>query len=466
MYGDGTICACIDSGIDIYNEAFIDENGETRILEIWDQNIEGTPPEGKYLGNVFTKEEIDIAIKEYRETGRKNFPSIDLSGHGTHVAGIMAGNYAEDKNNNLGIATRSKLIIVKLNTRVNNGFPTTTEMMQAIEYVYRAALRYNMPVAINISFGNAFGSHDGTSLVPTFIDDIADLWKMSICIGTGNEGNAAGHFRGIYSSGETDAAEFRVSEYETNVNVQIWKSYEDAISFVLYPPSALVGFDLNIHMGKNVFEYKNVRILVYYGEPSPYSRYQSIYFEIIPKSDYVNSGIWRIRIIAGNVVTGLVDMWLPDSAGLSGNTEFLRPDPGTTLTIPSTSNSAISVGGYDQYNDSYADFSGRGYTRLLNRIKPEIVAPAVNIVSAASGGGVTAKTGTSMATPFVTGSAALLMEWGIINGNDPYLYGEKLKAYLIKGARRIRGSDGGYFAVPNEETGYGALCLQKSIPEF
>lgn len=466
LYGDGIICACIDSGIDIYNEAFIDENGQSRILELWDQNIEGTPPEGKYLGNVFSNEEINEALNEYRMTGNKDFPSVDFSGHGTHVAGIMAGNYAENKNNNLGIATRSKLIVVKLNTRINNGYPTTTEMMLAIEYVYRAALRYGMPVSINISFGNAFGSHDGTSLVPTFIDDIANLWKMSICIGTGNEGSAAGHFRGVYKSGETDAAEFRVGEYETNVNVQIWKSYEDDISFVLYPPSALVGFNLNAHTGKNVYEYKNVRILVYYGEPSPYSLYQSIYFEIIPKNYYVDSGIWRVRIINGNVITGLVDMWLPDSEGLSGNTEFLRPDPDTTLTIPSTSSMAISVGGYDQYNDSYAEFSGRGYTRLLDRIKPEIVAPAVNIVSAATGGGVTAKTGTSMATPFVTGSAALLMEWGIIKGNDPYLYGEKLKSYLIKGARRIRGSDGGDFGIPNEETGYGALCLQNSFPEI
>jgi len=67
------------------------------------------------------------------------------------------------------------------------------------------------------------------------------------------------------------------------------------------------------------------------------------------------------------------------------------------------------------------------------------------------GGGYAAFTGTSFATPFVTGSAALLMEWGIVRGNDPYLYGEKVKAYLRRGAKKVPGFD----EYPNEEVGYG-----------
>lgn len=464
LYGNGVICACIDSGIDIYNEAFLDENGNTRILELWDQNIEGNPPEGKNIGNVFSREDINNAIREFRTNGIRNFPSVDLSGHGTHVAGIMAGNFAANKQNNMGIATKSELLIVKLNTRINNGFPTTTEMMQAIDYVYRTAMKYSMPVAINISFGNSYGSHDGTSLISTFIDDISDLWKMSICIGTGNEGSSAGHFSGNYSENDFDDVEFVVGEYETNLNIQIWKTYEDDIEFTLFPPGDLVGMALNGRVGKNSFNYNNMTILVYAGEPSPYSTFQEIYFEMIPKEGYVQSGLWKIRLFAKRIINGRVDMWMPDSAVLNFDTEFLRPDANTTLTIPSTSNRAISVGGYNQKNFSYADFSGRGFTRVLKRVKPEIAAPAVDIVSAAVGGGVTAKSGTSMATPFVTGSAALLMEWGIIKGNDIYLYGEKLKAYLINGAKEITGTSGELFKIPNEETGYGALCLYESFP--
>ena len=174
---------------------------------------------------------------------------------------------------------------------------------------------------------------------------------------------------------------------------------------------------------------------------------------------YINDGIWRIEVTAQQVESGRIDMWMPDSAALNNNTFFLRPSPDVTLTIPSTTASAISVGGYNAANSAYADFSGRGFTRLTNQVRPDITAPAVNISSAAVGGGMTVKSGTSMATPFVSGSAALLMEWGIVRGNDSYLYGEKLKAYLIKGAKPLPGE-----SVPSPKTGWGALCVRDSLP--
>ena len=143
-------------------------------------------------------------------------------------------------------------------------------------------------------------------------------------------------------------------------------------------------------------------------------------------------------------------------------TGFLYPKNTTTLTIPSTSCRAISVGAYDGRTFSYADFSGRGPLRggsgML--LKPELVAPGVDITTVAAGGGYASFTGTSFATPFVTGAAALLMEWGIVNGNDPYLYGEKVKAYLRRGARPLPGFD----VYPNPQVGWGALCVRESLP--
>ena len=65
-----------------------------------------------------------------------------------------------------------------------------------------------------------------------------------------------------------------------------------------------------------------------------------------------------------------------------------------------------------------------------------------------------------MATPFVTGSAALLMQWGIVEGNDPYLYGEKVKAYLIRGAKHLPILQ----EYPNPSLGWGVLCLRDSLP--
>lgn len=128
---------------------------------------------------------------------------------------------------------------------------------------------------------------------------------------------------------------------------------------------------------------------------------------------------------------------LPESATLNEDTRFFNPSEDTTLTVPSAAGNVITVGAYNSRTDAYASFSGRGYTRINDNIKPDIVAPGVNIISTAVNGGYTIRSGTSMAAPFVTGSAALLMQWGIVERNDPYLYGEKVKAYLIRTARHL-----------------------------
>jgi len=120
------------------------------------------------------------------------------------------------------------------------------------------------------------------------------------------------------------------------------------------------------------------------------------------------------------------------------------------------------VGAYDSASNSYADFSGRGFTRRTNQVKPDIAAPGVGIMTAAAGGGYKPVTGTSFAAPFASGSAALMMQWGIVDGRDPFLYGEKIKAYLRQGARKLPGM-GEY---PNPQVGYGALCVRDSLPQY
>ena len=160
------------------------------------------------------------------------------------------------------------------------------------------------------------------------------------------------------------------------------------------------------------------------------------------------------------IVDGRYDFWLPSAGALNRATRFLRPEPETTLTIPATALRPISVGAYDDSTMTYAAFSGRGDTRMYGIQKPDLAAPGVGIVTTQNGGGYAPVTGTSFAAPLVTGAAALLMEWGIVRGNDPYLYGDKVKAYLRKGARKLPGET----EVPNSRVGYGALCVADSLP--
>lgn len=463
VYGEGVIVGIVDSGIDYSNSAFLNQDGTTRILELWDQSVDsGNPPVGYNRGSLYGSADINKALAAQNERERYEIvPSRDLSGHGTHVAGIAAGNFANDKNNNIGIATKSKLIVVKLGNPNVGSFPRTVELMEAIDFVAKRANFYGMPLALNLSFGNTYGSHDGTALLETFINYVADMERISIAVGTGNEGNAAGHTGANVNIDETLIIELAVSDFETNLSVQIWKSFADIYDIEIISPSGQSTGMLREVDEAVRYNVSGSTLLVYYGQPKPYSPYQEIYVDFIPNETYVDEGIWLIRISGIEVVTGRVDLWLPTQASLGTNTRFTRPTPETTLTIPSTAVNAISVGAYDSATDRYADFSGRGFTRETNQVKPDIVAPGVDIQSAAVGGGYRTLSGTSMATPFVTGSLALMMEWGIVRGNDRYLYGQKAKAFLIRGARKLPGIN----SYPDPKVGYGALCLKDSMRE-
>lgn len=447
LTGEGVLVAVIDSGIDYFHPDFRREDGSTRIRLLWDQDQD----------RIYNSEEINESLRN----GDRSRPlSADGSGHGTAVAAIAAGNGRGSGGVYRGVAYESELLIVKLGVPLTDSFPRTTQLMEALDLVVREAIRLGRPVAVNISFGNTYGSHDGTSLLETFMDDLSGYGKSVLVAGMGNEGAGAGHTMGELKNGGMTEAELSIAPYETGLGVQLWKSYADRFRVSLVTPSGRSLGPLDERLGPQTFEDGGTRILAYYGKPSPYSTAQEIYFDFIPVRDYLDSGIWTFRLEPERIVTGRYDLWLPSGGLLNPSTRFLKASPDTTLTIPSTSASVLSVGAYDDSRLAYADFSGRGFTRLTRQVKPDIAAPGVDIITARRGGGYEAVTGTSFAAPFVTGSAALLMEWGIVRGNDPFLYGEKVKAYLRRGARELPG----FTEYPNPQVGYGALCVRDSLP--
>ena len=460
LYGTGVLVAIIDSGIDYANLDFRNADGTTRIYALWDQTIPGNPPEGYVQGTEYTQEKINEALQQENRTERmKIVPSEDRSGHGTAVAGIAAGNGRGSKGARYqGVASESGILVVKLGTPREEGFPRTTELMQAIDYVVKKAQRAGRPVAINISFGNTYGSHTGTSLLERFIADIANLWKSVICIGMGNEGASAGHTAGILKENTEERIPLAVQMKETAINVQIWKSYHDIVDISLISPAGVQIGPIPEVIGTQRFVVGDTEILLYYGEPSPFHVSQEIFIEFLPKNSYITPGIWQFVLTPRKIVTGEYDLWLPSENVLNRGTAFRYPTERGTLTIPSTSQRVISVGAYDSLTFAYADFSGRG--GLEGESKPDLVAPGVDITAPTPSGIYQTFTGTSFATPFVSGAAALMMEWGIVRGNDPYLYGEKVKAYLRRGARPLPG----FTEYPNPQVGYGALCLRDSLP--
>ena len=469
LYGQGTLVAVIDSGIDYTLPDFCNADGSTRIRYLWDQSVPG-----ETLGTEYSSEQINEALQaQNSELRRELVPSMDTSGHGTAVAAIAAGNgrggFTETEVKiqqfglNAGVAPESELIIVKLGAPRQEGFPRTTELMLGVDYAVRKAIELEMPMAINISFGNSYGSHNGQSLLERYLDSVAGLGRSCICVGAGNEGKGAGHTAGVLASGEERTIELAVQERETGLNVQVWKAYTDEMQISLVNPSGVRVGPFQEILGPQRFTVGQTEILLYYGEPSPYSTRQEIFIDFLPRETYVAPGIWQVVLNAGRVVSGRYDLWLPGSSVLNPGTGFTRPNPEVTITIPSTASRVITVGAYDARTLTYADFSGRGPVTEPNFwevVKPDIAAPGVRIITAATGGGYAEFTGTSFAAPFVTGSAALLMEWGILKGNDAYLDGEKVKAYLRRGAKPLPG----FTEYPNPQVGYGALCVRDSIP--
>jgi len=196
----------------------------------------------------------------------------------------------------------------------------------------------------------------------------------------------------------------------------------------------------------------STRIKGYFYPIAPYSLTRRVTIQMSSTTS-ISPGIWKLVFEPIDIVTGNIDIYLPTSEGISKDTKFLRPDNILTVTVPGTANKVVTVGSFNSRTDTVSVFSGTG--DIENGIyKPDLLAPGEDILSVLPGGNIGALSGTSMATPHVTGSIALFMEWGIVDKNDLFLYSQKMKSLLIQYARRNP-----IYTFPNNSMGYGFLDL-------
>lgn len=451
LTGNGVLVGFVDSGIDLTHPDFQDSNGNSRVLFLWDQTRDEDPPDGYLFGTEYNNDQINEALRAGKTLSK------DESGHGTAAAGIACGNGNASKGRYRGIAPEAELIVVKM--RKNKGlYPRTTELLSGIDYCIKKALKFNRPLVLNISFGNNYGSHTGNSLSELYLNRVSLLGRISIIAASGNEGASPIHTLGFLD--QTVNVDFSISERQTSLNMQLWKDYADDVRIRLRAPYG-TEYTLSDKFGTNMEVLDQTQIAFYNSAPSPFQRLQEYYFEFFPIADsfYLTSGVWSLIIEPISIKNGTFEMWLPAASSLNGATRFLSPDPYNTLTVPSSANSVITVGAYDAKTNTPADFSGRGAASMPNLLtKPDLVAPGVSVIVPSFPGGYQTVSGTSFAAPFVTGSAALLMEWGIVKRNNLFLYGEQLKAWLIAGAKELPG-----YPTPNPRTGWGALCLEAAF---
>lgn len=464
LTGRGVIICIIDTGIDYQNPVFLDENGNSRILSIWDQTIQtGTPPEGFLYGTEYTREDINRALQF--EAPLQVVPSRDENGHGTTLAAVAAGNSFDSSFPYRGAAPEADIVVVKLKEckqylrefyLLPEDVPAYQEndIMLGVKYADSMAQVFVRPVVICIGVGTNMGDHAGSSPLSRYLDAVAVRRSRGVVVCGGNEGNAGHHYRGMLErrSGLAESSqdvEVRVGAGSIGFVVELWGNLPDIFNVEIRSPGGERVPITRLIMGQVLtygFVYERSRVTIKSTLVEPSSGEQLIWFRL----ENPTQGIWTFRVSSvGEVHNGEFNMWLPITEFLNTEVYFLSSTPYTTLTEPAMAPDVISVSTYSAENNSFYIESGRGYSRT-GVIRPDLTAPGVN-VSTPSG----KRTGSSLAAAITAGAVAQLLQWTVVERNNSYAESREIKSYLIRGA--ARNADTTY---PNREWGYGRLDME------
>ena len=478
--GQGVLIGFLDTGIDYLREDFKASGGRTRIAAVWDQTIQsvnyeedtgeaaGTEQYDReqvqgmvQYGTVYTREDINAALAAERE-GQNPYdivPSRDENGHGTFLAGVAAASETADY---IGAAPEAEILMVKLKPakkylrdfyllpeRVEAY--SETDMMMGVRFLQQYAIREKKPLVICVGLGTASGSRTGALPFADLLNTLARQVNTVVVTCTGNEANNRTHTSGLaVSDTEPSEIEITVGADERGFVMEIWAESLDILSVAITSPSGerISRIPARIDTG-GVYNFllERSQVAVDYRVVESASGYEVIFMRFINPAQ----GIWKIHVYSLTNIVGRYNAWLPLKQFLSGDTYFLNSNPSTTLTEPGAAERVISVGAYNHITDASYVASGRGYT-ATGLIKPYFVAPGVDVYGVRAGGGYTTRTGTSVAAAHAAGAAALLLTWGVTDGNLPYMGTNEVKSVLIRGAKRENNT-----MYPNNIYGYGKM---------
>ncbi len=465
LMGSGIMIGFLDTGIAYENDAFRNTDGSSRITAIWDQTIDTGPhPQGFIYGTEYTKEEIDYALQQ--ENPRDFVPQRDEIGHGTMLASIAAG--SEDiANDFIGAAPYADIAVVKLKPakqylrdfyyiREDAVAYQENDIFTAIDYLNRLADRRGEPLVLCIGLGTNQGHRGSGGRLTSYLDDVAAMYRRAVCIAVGDEATARHHFYGSISENTSEKVEINVTEDMRGFIVELWGHSSELFAVSLTSPTGETLQRVAVWNGqqqKQLFLLENTRVVIDYQLGSERSREQLV---VMNFQDPVR-GLWVVEVFPFRITDGTFNLYLPISAFLEEEVNFVRSNPDMTLTVPSSAKIPMAVGGYNSVSDGNYIESGRGYT-MDGNIKPDFAAPAVNVFTQDQFGKFVSMTGTCAAAAVSAGACALLMEWNISYIDNRTVNSIELRNQLINGARKLPNQ-----LYPNREEGYGRLDVYQSI---